>query len=107
MKHGLGWVGVAALALLSGCTSYGPGTQVTDLPVKQSHPRYAPPPGAASHWVPALGVYSVEGSSGLYYRERTYYQWNNGWSWGLSPKGPWQAADSSSVPPGLFNYYAK
>lgn len=107
MRHGLCYTALAALLLVSGCSTHGPGTQVTDLPVKPSHPRYAPPPGAQSHWVPALGVYSVDGASDLYYRERTYYRWSNGWSWGLSANGPWQAADSSEVPPGLFRHYAK
>ena len=67
----------------------------------KSHPRYAPPPGAACYWDTALGVYVLEGQQDLYYRERTYYRWNQGWSWSNSPTGPWQPTDSSGVPAGL------
>lgn len=98
----------AAIALLglAGCAvqSAAPISQPT---VSKAHPRYAPPPGAQSHWDGSLGVYVVEGSRDLYYRERTYYRWSNGWSWATSAQGPWQSTDSSGVPPGLYRRYAQ
>jgi hypothetical protein len=72
-----------------------------------NHPRFAPPPGAQSHWDAALGVYVLGGARHLYYRERTYYRWNAGWSWASNPQGPWQPTDSSGVPPGLHRRYAQ
>jgi hypothetical protein len=98
----------AAIALLglAGCAvqSTAPISQPT---VSKSHPRYAPPPGAQSHWDGSLGVYVLEGPRDLYYRERTYYRWSNGWSWATNPQGPWQSTDSSGVPPGLYRRYAQ
>lgn len=72
-----------------------------------NHPRFAPPPGVASQWDACLGVYVVGGTSDLYYRERTYYRWDAGWSWASNPQGPWLATDSSGVPPGLYRRYAQ
>lgn len=93
----------ALLALaLAGCSLQPASTPGTGEPTRQhSHPRYAPPPGGNAHWDPALGVYVLRGSSRLYYRERVYYRWDRGWSWASSPRGPWQATDSSGVPAGL------
>lgn len=95
---------VLGLSSLVGCAvpSSVPSGQ---LPVSKSHPRYAPPPGAQSHWDAGLGVYVVAGARDLYYRERTYYRWSNGWSWATHPQGPWQPTDSSGVPPGLYRHY--
>ena len=88
---------------LSGCVLQQPSTPVGQLPPVQqpSHPRYAPPPGGNAYWDPALGVYVIQGSSKLYYRERVYYRWNRGWAWSSKPNGPWQPTDSSGVPAGL------
>ncbi|WPC06640.1 hypothetical protein SBP02_07760 [Pseudomonas benzenivorans] len=97
---------VLGLASLAGCAVHGPAP-VTQAPVAQAHPRYAPPPGAQSHWDAALGVYVVGGARHLYYRERTYYRWHDGWSWATSPQGPWQPTDSGGVPPGLYRRYAQ
>jgi hypothetical protein len=72
-----------------------------------NHPRFAPPPGVDSQWDARLGVYVVAGTSHLYYRERTYYRWNSGWSWASNPQGPWLPTDSSGVPPGLYRRYAR
>lgn len=78
---------------------------VPSKPAPKAMPRtsasFAPPPGGASHWDPALGVYVLEGQADTYYRQRTYYRWNDGWSWATSPKGPWEATDKSGVPAGL------
>ncbi|RJG09805.1 hypothetical protein D3879_17230 [Pseudomonas cavernicola] len=71
----------------------------------KAHPHFAPPPGASSYWDSKLGVYVLEGAEGIYYRQRTYYRWNNGWSWASNPQGPWQPTDSSGVPPGLSRQY--
>lgn len=62
---------------------------------------FAPPPGGPSHWDQALGVYVLDNQPGVYYRQRTYYRWNDGWSWATSPAGPWETTDASGVPPGL------
>lgn len=67
----------------------------------KTHPRYAPPPGAACYWDNTLGVYVLEGRGELYYRERTYYRWDGGWSWSNGADGPWQPTDASGVPAGL------
>lgn len=69
---------------------------------QRTHPRYAPPPGAPSHWDNQLGVYVVEGAS-LYYRERLYYRWDGDWYCAGRPDGPWEPVAPSSVPPGLRN----
>ncbi|WXL24475.1 hypothetical protein WG219_14240 [Ectopseudomonas mendocina] len=70
-----------------------------------NHPRFAPPPGVKSQWDAALGAYVVSGMPHVFYRERTYYRWNNGWSWSTSANGPWTPTDTSGVPPGLSRYY--
>jgi hypothetical protein len=97
---------VIGLSSLAGCAVQGTAP-IGQLPTSTSHPRYAPPPGAQSQWDASLGVYVLEGGRHLYYRERTYYRWNNGWSWATNPQGPWQPTDSSGVPPGLYRRYAQ
>lgn len=69
---------------------------------QRTHPRYAPPPGAPSHWDNQLGVYVVEGAS-LYYRERLYYRWDGDWYCAGRPDGPWEPVSPTAVPPGLRN----
>jgi hypothetical protein len=111
---------------LSACTAQGPyepsGPTIEPLPspVPKTRPKapvtpnapaakpqprtsasFAPPPGGASHWDPRLGVYVLESQDDVYYRQRTYYRWDGGWSWSTSPNGPWQATDTNGVPPGL------
>lgn len=68
----------------------------------KTHPRYAPPPHVAAHWDNRLGVYVVEGQP-LYYRERLYYRWSDGWYGSDRPNGPWEPLNGPSVPPGLHN----
>ncbi|WP_040264045.1 hypothetical protein [Pseudomonas massiliensis] len=70
-------------------------------PAPRTSASFAPPPSGPSHWDQGLGVYVLDNQPGVYYRQRTYYRWNNGWSWATSPAGPWEATDSSGVPPGL------
>jgi len=70
-------------------------------PVQRTSASFAPPPGGASHWDPKLGVYVLEDQADTYYRQRTYYQWSNGWNWSTAEQGPWQATDSGGVPAGL------
>ncbi|MGE8499284.1 MAG: hypothetical protein ACN6O6_17420 [Pseudomonas sp.] len=97
-----------ALMVLGGCTLHPVTTPDTpDVPVTKSHPRFAPPPGAQSHWDASLGVYVISGERDTFYRERTYYRWNKGWSWATNPNGPWQPTDSSGIPPGLYRQYAQ
>lgn len=88
----------------------GPTTQPTPpgtphkpapKPMPRTSASFAPPPGGASHWDPRLGVYVLEDQPDTYYRQRTYYRWNDGWSWATSPKGPWEATDATGVPAGL------
>lgn len=66
-------------------------------------PRFAPPPHVAARWDNALGVYVVPGRK-LYYRERVYYQQQDGvWMSSSLPNGPWEPVAPPSVPPGLRN----
>ncbi|MHA6494503.1 hypothetical protein ACX0MV_14820 [Pseudomonas borbori] len=93
---------------LAGCAVQSSAPVTPPSPTtSKSHPRYAPPPGVASHWDAGLSVYVVGGTRDLYYRERTYYRWDGGWSWANNPQGPWQPTDSSGVPPGLYRRYAQ
>ncbi len=62
---------------------------------------FAPPPGGNSHWDARLGVHVLDDETDTFYRQRTYYRWNNGWTWSTSRNGPWQETDSSGVPAGL------
>ena len=66
---------------------------------------FAPPPGGNSHWDAKLGVHVLDDQTNTFYRQRTYYRWNNGWSWSTSPNGPWQETDSSGVPAGLSRQF--
>lgn len=98
---------LGTVSLLAAC-SQAPLSVPSSTPSGSSnHPRFAPPPGAQSRWDGQLGVYVVGGARDLYYRERTYYRWNSGWSWASNPNGPWSPTDSSSVPPGLHHRYAQ
>ncbi|MEG5265807.1 hypothetical protein TRP66_16035 [Pseudomonas sp. JDS28PS106] len=62
---------------------------------------FAPPPGGDSHWDARMGVYVMDKEPNTFYRQRTYYKWDNGWSWATSLDGPWESTDSSGVPAGL------
>lgn len=79
----------------------------TPKPMPRTSASFAPPPGGASHWDPKLGVYVLEKQTNTFYRQRTYYRWANGWSWSVSPDGPWQDTDSSGVPGGLGRAFAQ
>ena len=70
-------------------------------PAPRTSASFAPPPSGPSHWDQRLGVYVLEDQQNVYYRQRTYYRWNDGWSWATSPSGPWEGTDSGGVPPGL------
>lgn len=70
-------------------------------PRMSAHPRFAPPPGGNCYWDTGLGVYVLEGERNIFYRERIYYRWDNGWSYSNSPHGPWEPTDASGVPAGL------
>ncbi|MDD0974610.1 hypothetical protein [Pseudomonas fontis] len=76
-------------------------------PMPRTSASFAPPPGGASHWDPRMGVYVLEGQTNTFYRQRTYYRWNNGWSWSTNLQGPWQETDSSGVPGGLGRAFAQ
>ncbi|UTW07346.1 hypothetical protein [Pseudomonas benzenivorans] len=104
MRRALPVIVLLGLTALAGCAVQGPAP-ISQAPIAKAHPRYAPPPGVQSHWDGSLGVYVLEGARDLYYRERTYYRWSQGWSWATSPQGPWQPTDSGGVPPGLFRRY--
>jgi len=70
-------------------------------PAPRTSASFAPPPSGPSHWDQGLGVYVLDNQPGVYYRQRTYYRWNNGWGWATTPNGPWEPTDSTGVPPGL------
>lgn len=108
MSHLARCLPLALLVLLGGCSLGGiaPSVPTNAPPQAQNHPRFAPPPGGNSYWDGALGVYVLKGSRDLYYRERTYYRWADGWNWANSPHGPWQPTESSGVPAGLGQRYA-
>ncbi|SHM98766.1 hypothetical protein [Phytopseudomonas punonensis] len=108
----------ATLLSLAGCTlhSPAPGTGgTTGSPsappgsptVTKSHPRFAPPPGVSSHWNGTLGVYEIDSEHDTYYRERTFYRWQDGWSWAGTLQGPWEPVDSTGVPPALYRHHAQ
>lgn len=88
---------------LPGGQPAGPGSKPAPpaKPVPRTSASFAPPPGGASHWDPKLGVYVLDKKPNTFYRQRTYYRFDNGWSWSVSPDGPWQQTDSSGVPGGL------
>jgi len=71
----------------------------------QTSAHFAPPPGGNSHWDARLGVHVLDDEDNTFYRQRTYYRWSNGWSWSTGRNGPWQATDSSGVPPGLSRQF--
>jgi len=104
----------AVLLGLSACSlqpSHAPDSARTPdsarAPSSKPHPHFAPPPQGPSHWDEKLGVHVLETTPGVYYRQRTYYRWSNGWSWAVQPQGPWQACASSAVPAGLSRHYGQ
>ncbi|MDI2594590.1 hypothetical protein NYP20_08250 [Pseudomonas sp. N3-W] len=88
-----------------------PGTP--SAPIKPSKPQprtsasFAPPPGGNSHWDAKLGVYVLDDQTNTFYRQRTYYRWNNGWSRAISPDGPWEDTDIHGVPSGLGRQFGQ
>jgi len=81
--------------------------QPSTAPAAKRPTQFAPPPGGKGRWDASLGVYVIQGQKDLFYRQRTYYHWDNGWYWGVGPQGPWTETDSSGVPPGLTRKYAQ
>ena len=84
-----------------------PTVTPSQKPMPRTSASFAPPPGGASHWDPKMGVYVLEKKPNTFYRQRTYYRYDGGWSWSLSPEGPWQETDSSGVPGGLGRAFAQ
>ncbi|MFW0759186.1 hypothetical protein ACN1C3_31455 [Pseudomonas sp. H11T01] len=74
-------------------------------PLPRTSASFAPPPGGNSHWDSKLGVYVLDDQTDTFYRQRTYYRWNNGWSRSVSPNGPWEETDIHGVPSGLGRQY--
>ena len=66
---------------------------------------FAPPPGGNSHWDQKLGVYVLDDQTNTFYRQRTYYRWQQGWSWATQAAGPWRACGSDEIPAGLSRRY--
>ena len=85
--------------------STAPGKPVTPnkpaKPLPRTSASFAPPPGGNSHWDAKLGVYVLDNQTNTFYRQRTYYRWNNGWSRAVSPNGPWEDTTIEGVPAGL------
>lgn len=98
---------LALLLGLSACVQNPPSTAPEPAGSSTNHPHFAPPPGLASQWVPALGVYRITGEADVYYRARTFYRFAGAWSWATAIQGPWTATDSSGVPPALSRYYVQ
>lgn len=46
-----------------------------------------PATGGNSHWDAKLGVYVLDNQTNTFYRQRTYYRWDNGWSRSISLTG--------------------
>jgi hypothetical protein len=76
-------------------------------PLPRTSASFAPPPGGNSHWDPKLGVYVLDDQPNTFYRQRTYYRWDNGWSRSISPKGPWEETDIHGVPGGLGRQFGQ
>ena len=96
---------VGLLLGLSACSLQPPQPVASgQVPVK-AHAHFAPPPDGPSHWDPQLQVYVLQGSPPLYYRQRTYYRWQQGWSWATQAAGPWRACGSDEIPAGLSRHY--
>ena len=74
-------------------------------PLPRTSATFAPPPGGPSHWDARLGVYVLDNQTNVFYRQRAYYRWDNGWSRAVSPNGPWEETDISGVPPGLSRQF--
>ncbi|WP_223487730.1 hypothetical protein [Pseudomonas sp. A-RE-19] len=85
-----------------------PGTPVKpSKPLPRTSASFAPPPGGNSHWDAKLGVYVLDDQTNTFYRQRTYYRWNNGWSRSISPNGPWEETDIHGVPGGLGRQFGQ
>ena len=76
-------------------------------PMPRTSASFAPPPGGNSHWDAKLGVYVLDDQTNTFYRQRTYYRWNNGWSRSISPDGPWEDTDIHGVPGGLGRQFGQ
>lgn len=112
------WAGRAVLALLllslGACTGHSLAPATSSPPpaggagaVAKTHPRFAPPPAVSSHWDARLGVYVLDDEQDTFYRERTFYRWNAGWSRADNLQGAWEQVDSSAIPPALYRSYAQ
>ncbi|EJM59162.1 hypothetical protein PMI30_05904 [Pseudomonas sp. GM50] len=76
-------------------------------PIPRTSASFAPPPGGNNHWDAKLGVYVLDDQTNTFYRQRTYYRWNNGWSRSISPNGPWEETDIHGVPGGLGRQFGQ
>jgi len=91
-------------------TSPTPGKSIPakpSKPVPRTSASFAPPPGGNSHWDQKLGVYVLDDQTNTFYRQRTYYRWDNGWSRSVSPNGPWEDTNIHGVPPGLGKQFGQ
>jgi len=84
-----------------------PGKIPAAKPRPSTSATFAPPPGGSSHWDGQMGVYVLDNQPNTFYRQRTYYRWNNGWSRSISPNGPWEDTDIHGVPPGLSKQFGQ
>ena len=84
-----------------------PGKIPAAKPRPSTSATFAPPPGGSSHWDGRMGVYVLDNQPNTFYRQRTYYRWDNGWSRSISPNGPWEDTDIHGVPPGLGKQFGQ
>ena len=76
-------------------------------PLPRTSASFAPPTGGNSHCDAKLGVYVLDDQTNTFYRQRTYYRWDNGWSRSISPNGPWEDTDIQGVPGGLGRQFGQ
>lgn len=96
---------VGLLLGLAACSLQAPQPVASGQSPVKAHAHFAPPPDGPSHWDPQLQVYVLQGSPPLYYRQRTYYRWQQGWSWATQASGPWQSCGNNEIPAGLSRSY--
>jgi len=107
---------VAALTACGGSTTirYGEGS------AQPAMKKQGPPPHAPAHgyrhkhgdvnlvYKSDIGVYIVEGHTGIYFYHESYYRWHDdAWQISAQVNGPWKGTSESKVPKGLQKQHKK